>query len=180
MSKLLGSLNERRRLKYAIHFEQQIAKDDSFWDFTDVLNREQELKHEVLNSKLRRQTFALKEESRRLDKLMIVGNRLQQKEDTIVTTETTKNTSTCVQNERLRQKNLTLSSITVYSQDPLKDSGAVSPSPVKKAYYWLQQFVCSPARRKLARLKASFLEITNNRNTVQRSPTVVTRDLKMR
>ncbi|XP_066300431.1 uncharacterized protein [Branchiostoma lanceolatum] len=177
MSKLLGSLNERRRLKYAIHFEQQIAKDDSFWDLTDVLNREQELKNEVLNSKLRRQTFALKEESRRLDKLMIVGHRLQQEEDTIVI----KNTSTYDErNERRRQKNLTLSNITVYSQDPLKDSGALSPSPVKKAYYWLQQFVCSPARRKLARLKASFLEITNNRNTVQRSQTIVTRDLKMR
>ncbi|XP_035657963.1 uncharacterized protein LOC118403369 [Branchiostoma floridae] len=162
MSKLLGSLNERRRLKYAINFEQQ--KGDSFWDLADTLTREQELKQEVLNSKLRRQTFALKAESRRLDNLMIVGHRLEQEEDTIVATDATENISTIVQNES--RGDLAKSNITVYSQDPLQEFEGVSPSPVERFYYWIQRFVSVPVREKLARLKTSFLEIINDRHTV--------------
>ncbi|XP_078581559.1 uncharacterized protein LOC144864983 [Branchiostoma floridae x Branchiostoma japonicum] len=179
MSKLLGSLNERRRLKYAINFEQQ--KGDSFWDLADTLTREQELKQEVLNSKLRRQTFALKAESRRLDNLMIVGHRLEQEEDTTVATDATENISTIVQNER--RDDHEKSNITVYSQDPPQEWGGnsgMTPSAVQRFYYWIQRFVSVPVREKLTRLKTSFLEIMNHRNTVQRSQTVVTRHLKIK
>ncbi|XP_019636566.1 PREDICTED: uncharacterized protein LOC109479139 [Branchiostoma belcheri] len=179
MSKLLGSLNEKRRLKHAISLEQQIAKEkqDSFWDLTDILTREQELKNEVLNSKLKRQTFALKEESRRLEHLMIVGHRLEQEKDDDLDSQTTTNSTTVTQNGRHK---LTVSNLSVYWQDQDGESGGISPGPVRRVYHWFQRFVYVPVREKLDQLKTSFLEIINNRSTVKRSTTAITRELKTR